>query len=450
MYQIDNSTAATTQPAATAAGTAGFFTDGNPATSTPATIVPAEWLNAVMLELKNVVTGAGLALSKPTYNQVLSAIQAFVQAGKMTVGTDAGAANACVVSYSPAIAALTDGMVLWFKVAVTNTGAATLNVNGLGAIQIWGMNNAPLTGGELVAAGRALVVFRADTNVFSLIECTGGAQPVAPAVSSQHAAQYGQLIGKNRVINGRFRTNQGGYVSGTALAVGAYGFDMWKSSTANSTMTFTAVPQGQQVTIVGSFQEVIEQTNIEAGTYTLSWAGTAQGRVYNSGASAPAYAASPLTVTLDGTQNVIIEFNAGTLDLVQLEAGSIKTTFERVDAALELMRCMRYFQTDTFHCLGAPVAAGTGSTTIVANQSAVQGQRPLAVPMRAAPTFTFKDLVGNASAYSVFSNGQLNNQTPSNGGAGTGGSATFVDMDATFAISTVTWCRFVYTLNARL
>lgn len=75
MYQIDNSTAATTQPAATAAGTAGFFTDGNPATSTPATIVPAEWLNAVMMELSNVVTAAGLTLSKPTYNQVLTAIQ---------------------------------------------------------------------------------------------------------------------------------------------------------------------------------------------------------------------------------------------------------------------------------------------------------------------------------------------------------------------------------------
>ena len=75
MYQIDNSTAAATQPASTPAGSAGFFTDGNPAAGTAATIVPAEWLNAVMLELVNVVTAAGLAPSKTSFNQVLSAIK---------------------------------------------------------------------------------------------------------------------------------------------------------------------------------------------------------------------------------------------------------------------------------------------------------------------------------------------------------------------------------------
>lgn len=74
MYQIDNATAATSQPASTPAGTAGFFTDGNPATSVPATIVPAEWLNAVMMELVNVVTAGGLTPSKSSFNQVLTAL----------------------------------------------------------------------------------------------------------------------------------------------------------------------------------------------------------------------------------------------------------------------------------------------------------------------------------------------------------------------------------------
>ena len=75
MYQIDNSTAAVSQPAATAAGSAGFFTDGNPATSTPATIVPAEWLNAVMMELMNVVTASGATANKAAYSQVLTAMK---------------------------------------------------------------------------------------------------------------------------------------------------------------------------------------------------------------------------------------------------------------------------------------------------------------------------------------------------------------------------------------
>lgn len=79
MYQIDGSTAATSKPASTALGTVGYFTDGNPATGVPATIVPAEFFNSVMLELMNAITGAGLPLSKSTTNQLYTAIQTIAQ-----------------------------------------------------------------------------------------------------------------------------------------------------------------------------------------------------------------------------------------------------------------------------------------------------------------------------------------------------------------------------------
>jgi hypothetical protein len=75
MYQIDNASAAAAQPASTAPGAAGFFTDGNPAGNVPATIVPAEWLNALMMELSNAVTGTGQVLNKSAFNQLLTAIQ---------------------------------------------------------------------------------------------------------------------------------------------------------------------------------------------------------------------------------------------------------------------------------------------------------------------------------------------------------------------------------------
>ncbi|ARK86033.1 hypothetical protein [Burkholderia pseudomallei] len=75
MYQIDNASAAMSQPASTAAGTAGFFTDGNPATATPATIVPAEWLNSVMMELINVVNAGGVTPTKNQFNNVLTALK---------------------------------------------------------------------------------------------------------------------------------------------------------------------------------------------------------------------------------------------------------------------------------------------------------------------------------------------------------------------------------------
>jgi hypothetical protein len=78
MFQIDNSTAVPAQPPSTAPGTPGYFTDGNPATNLPATIFPAEFANAVMLEINNVIAAAGIPLNKAAFNQLLTAIQTLI------------------------------------------------------------------------------------------------------------------------------------------------------------------------------------------------------------------------------------------------------------------------------------------------------------------------------------------------------------------------------------
>jgi len=154
---------------------------------------------------------------------------------------------------------------------------------------------------------------------------------------------------RNKIINGDFRINQRGYVSAANLASGAYGFDRWKSNFTNTTLTFTSAPQGQSLTINsgGGLQQVIERANMPAGTYVLTFTGTATGRVYNSGATAPSYAASPVTVTLDGSADVVVEFTASggtrTLQNVQLEAGSVSSAFEYRPIGTELALCQRYY-----------------------------------------------------------------------------------------------------------
>ena len=80
MYQIDSSGIATALPAPASARTPGFFTAGNPATSTPATILDADWFNAIMLELLNVLAAAGITPAKGTNNQVAASIAALVGA----------------------------------------------------------------------------------------------------------------------------------------------------------------------------------------------------------------------------------------------------------------------------------------------------------------------------------------------------------------------------------
>jgi hypothetical protein len=164
---------------------------------------------------------------------------------------------------------------------------------------------------------------------------------------------------RNLLINGEFRINQRGYASASNLASGSYGFDRWKSSFTNTTLTFTSASQGQIVTINsgGSIKQIIERENVSAGTYILSWTGTATGRVYNTGATPPSYAASPLFVTLDGLANVDVEFTASggtqTLWKPQLEANYQATPFEQRPIGVELALCQRYYQRRT----------GTGSTT---------------------------------------------------------------------------------------
>ena len=197
----------------------------------------------------------------------------------------------------------------------------------------------------------------------------------------------------NILINSNFLINQRSYVSGTALASGAYGIDRWKATSANASMTFTYSANGFPVTINsgGSFAQVIEQFNIPgAGSYTLSWSGTATGRVYNSGSTAPSYAASPITVTLDGTANVVVEFSATggtqTLEKVQLEKGTNATNWRLQSNGYqaELDKCQRYYYRTTATSGNAFAflrATGIGSSSTFGRMSVVNQ-----VEMRTVPT----------------------------------------------------------------
>ena len=193
----------------------------------------------------------------------------------------------------------------------------------------------------------------------------------------------------NIILNGAFEINQRNYVSASNLASGAYGFDRWKSTFTNTTLTFTSSPQGQEVTINsgGSIEQVVERANLPAGTYTLSWTGTATGRIYNTGATPPSYAASPITVTLDGLANVEVEFTAAggtrTLSKVQLEAGSSATPFRRNGNSVEdeLSACQRYYYRSTQASYGAMSTVGSAQSS---SQTGHYVRLP--VTMRVPPT----------------------------------------------------------------
>ncbi|WP_353191421.1 hypothetical protein [Pandoraea pnomenusa] len=100
MYRIDDATAATALPAPEAAGTEGFFTEGNPASGTPATNVRGSWLNMIQEELRAIAVAGGQTPTKGVNNQVLAAIT------RMSSGV-VGASRNLVMNVSAASASAT-------------------------------------------------------------------------------------------------------------------------------------------------------------------------------------------------------------------------------------------------------------------------------------------------------------------------------------------------------
>lgn len=253
MYQIDNSTAATTIPVSTSAGTPGFFTDGNPATGVPATIMPAEYQNMLMMEIINVLTAAGVTPSKSNFTQLLTAIKAVNRQG--VILTDTGTAGAYAAANTPSLTSLpATGYIQRVNIANANTGASTYAPDGLAAKPIYGLGLQPLQGGEL-PVGVAVLMYLVQAGVnggngaWIVIESLGGASQVAPATKSQHAMQLGQLsqaghgqcrlsVGSTSTLTLKPYNGNNVIVNGAPLQLPSAGVTYTSSGLASSTLYY--------------------------------------------------------------------------------------------------------------------------------------------------------------------------------------------------------------------
>lgn len=225
------------------------------------------------------------------------------------------------------------------------------------------------------------------------------------------ATQYSNLVARNRrnlLVNGNFVVNQLVYASGNALAAGNYGHDFWKAGAAGGVYTFAQLPNSTTITLAGAntLIQVVEDKTVEGGTYILSWTGTAQARFgLNSAVPSGAYAASPIILTGQSAGTVMsVEFNAGTLTDAQLEAGAIKSAFERRHWGQELILCQRRI-CKSFPYATAPAQnlgySTSGEFTWSAGKAGALAQYSprilFPVWMRAAPALTlYNPAVANA------------------------------------------------------
>ena len=178
---------------------------------------------------------------------------------------------------------------------------------------------------------------------------------------------------RNTIINGNFGINQRGYVSGAATTAGQYTLDRWKV-TGTGGITFSTVNSKTTVTIPSGqvLQQVIEGLNLQDGTYTLSWEGTAQGKI-----GAGSFSGSGVTATVTGGTNLTIEFGPGTVSRVQFEPGSVATAFEHRPIGTELALCQRYYE-----------ALGFGMYFTNTNTAAIRVSGSWKVNKRVSPSLT--------------------------------------------------------------
>jgi len=173
------------------------------------------------------------------------------------------------------------------------------------------------------------------------------------------------IVGKNLIINPAFTINQRAVFGTVVLAAGVYGHDRWKAGASGCTYTFAVVNGLITLTITaGSLIQVVEDVNVPYGTNTLclSWTGTAQGKL-----GGGSYSTSGITASVAGGANLSVEFNTGTLSLVQCEKSTFPTSFEQRSYTVEFDMCRRYFEFIIGGATNSYLGTGivNGSTTAV-------------------------------------------------------------------------------------
>lgn len=146
---------------------------------------------------------------------------------------------------------------------------------------------------------------------------------------------------RNLLINPLFSINQRA-VSGTVtLAAGAWGHDRMKAGNTGCTYTFSTNNGVTTLNITsGSLMQIIEAPAFSgrAGTYVLSWVGTALGRIM----ADPWGSSGNVNRLCDGSSNISVEFTGGTVSLVQFEKDYV-TDFCAPSIQQDLLDARRYY-----------------------------------------------------------------------------------------------------------
>jgi len=156
------------------------------------------------------------------------------------------------------------------------------------------------------------------------------------SLNSLAKASYNAIINP---FSSQIVINQRGYVSGSTLANGAYGYDRWKASGGSAVITYS---DGYYVLTSGTIEQVIETPALAGQTLTLSadTGGTTVNCVVDGKSGT-----LPFTVTITGTGSISVKLTGGKVRNVKLGYNDI---YVPIDPATELVKCQRFYEKTSY------------------------------------------------------------------------------------------------------
>lgn len=113
--------------------------------------------------------GMPAAAVNDTARQQMADLVIEFQKNQVKVLGSVSGTNTITASMTPALTAYSAGMTIVFTPANTNTGATTLNINGLGALDVQRGNSAALVAGDLLAGIPAYLVLDSGADDWTLL-----------------------------------------------------------------------------------------------------------------------------------------------------------------------------------------------------------------------------------------------------------------------------------------
>ena len=203
------------------------------------------------------------------------ASKANVQKGEMIYAADGGANDSYSITLSPAPAAYTTGMVIHFKANTANTGAATLNVNSLGAKTIKKSYNSDLEDNDIKANQLVSVIY--DGTNFQLLSPVSNLAGtlISSASGSTNDGATAIPSGTRTILVKFFKSHSGDATTGQADLGGQVTLDNQggcTTSTVNMVTSGTSGGGSSPKFLLG--RATISGTDVLTKTFTQANSGT--------------------------------------------------------------------------------------------------------------------------------------------------------------------------------